>query len=364
MSIKVYFFCYPLGTPDKSGYEHVAIGLAEGLKELGVTLHCNVDLWQQSIDENNFLIKKTNDPKAYKECDIVLFTSSFFLYQRLDLLPTDLFNKKRKYKLVFLDNADGLITPGFDKNIYENVDIILKSHYNKRYSYPENFRPWQFGFTKRILETVQPLPYGQREKEILINFRLTHKLRDMAKTEILPMTFNKFSPNYTEDSFEDVENNSALEQLYWRQTGRRHYPAYYKRLSQSMACACFGGFLQENMETETFNFKHKLLYQVNKVFPIVKYDRLYQFDSFRFWEAMVAGCCIFHVDLKKFGAVFPETPESGKHYIGVDVNNPEATKKIMKHGYHYFEDAAMNGKEWAIQKFSTIKVGERFLELV
>ena len=325
-------------------------------------LYSNVNLWQQSLEHNDYLINKSNNPDDYKECDIVVFTSFFYLYERLELLPSDLFYKRRKYKLVFLDCADGMITPGFKKDIFENVDIVLKSHYNKRYNYPKKFRPWQFGYTKRILNSVNPLPFKDRKPDILINFRLTHKLREKAKTEILPLTFNKFHPNYEEESYEDVKEATKLEQLYWKQTGRRHYPSFYRRLSQSMACACFGGFLQDNMEIENFNFKHKLLYQVNKLYPIVKYDRIYQFDSFRFWEALVAGSCIFHVNLKMFGAVFPEIPISGKHYIGVDVNHPSTLKKTMQNGYNYFEDIAFNGREWALEEFSPVKVAYRFLK--
>ena len=43
-------------------------------------------------------------------------------------------------------------------------------------------------------------------------------------------------------------------------------------------------------------------------------------DSFRFWEALAAGCAAINIDLNHYGAELPVMPENGRHYLGVDLS--------------------------------------------
>jgi len=350
-----------LGPPEKAGYEHQSIVLAEGFEELGIQTLCNVNLWQKTINENDFLIKKVEDTSIYKDCDVVIFSSNIYSYQKQDLLPKELFTKVRNYKLVFIDSSDGLITPGLNVEIQENVDIVLKSHYTKANSFPGNFKPWQFGISNRIINAVKPFPFLTREKKIMVNFRVKHNLRDVVQKEILPIIEEKFALDTTTDSLNDVENISATDLLYWEQTGRRHYPTYYNRLARNMACASFGGELIKVYNHNNSNYSVNILNELRKIISGKRYS-IYQFDSWRFWEALVAGCCTFHVDFNKFGFVLPVNPVNQKHYFGSDIFNPFQTKKFMKHDYSYFEDISSSGREWVLDNYSPKKVAERFLK--
>lgn len=53
----------------------------------------------------------------------------------------------------------------------------------------------------------------------------------------------------------------------------------------------------------------------------LKSNRIAQWDSWRFWEALAAGCVAFHIDLEKYGAVLLVMPEKWKHYVGVDLDD-------------------------------------------
>ena len=41
-------------------------------------------------------------------------------------------------------------------------------------------------------------------------------------------------------------------------------------------------------------------------------------DSFRFWEALAAGCAAINIDLAYYGVEMPAMPVNGLHYLGVD----------------------------------------------
>ncbi|MEO6456362.1 MAG: hypothetical protein ABIN97_19955 [Ginsengibacter sp.] len=357
----IFFICYPPGPPEKAGYEHQAICLAEGLTELGCSINSNFNVWQKDVNSNNYLLSASSEPESYRDCDIVLFTSTLFNYERLDLLPADLYNKKRKYKLVLLDDSDGPVTPGYRTEIIQNVDLVLKSHYTTFFRYPKNFYPWQFGLSNRIINAVEPVKYSEREKQILVNFRVKHGIRDIASKKILPIIYKKFLPNTEVDLFPDINTMNEQDKLYWQQTGRRHYPYYYERLSNTMACACFGG---EIYNDNNISLTRKIIKKFYKGSAFNSSSKIYQFDSWRFWEALVAGCCVFHIDIKRYGAVLPINPVNGKHYIGVNLLNPNQLNKIMKESYSYFEDIGSYGREWALNYYTPKKMAERFLELV
>ncbi len=99
-----------------------------------------------------------------------------------------------------------------------------------------------------------------------------------------------------------LENTYDL--MQWGQTGRRHHPRYYRRLANTLACSCFGGCLVKSILTQE---------------PIV-----WWWDSWRFGEEMASGCVAFHVDFEQYGIELPVMPENWVHYIGIDLENPQA----------------------------------------
>ena len=195
---------------------------------------------------------------------------------------------------MFIDWSDGLLTPGF-RDEMRACDLVLKCHYNRKDPLPTNFRPWAFGLSTRILDHLSGEGEFGRDADILVNYRHNHSVRKRAGNEIIPLFDGILRENRTVDAFDDVEGMTHKDRLLWVQTGRRHYPAY-RRLLASTACSCFGGLLRK--------------------------DRVYQFDSWRFWELLAAGTCAFHVDLEKYGCVFPVMPVNMMHYLGFNLENP------------------------------------------
>lgn len=359
--MKIFFFCYPLGTPDKAGYEHQIVSIAEGLRLHNVDFYGNVNYWQEDSGENSFLIKENPDVD-YKDCDVVVLSSVLFDYKRLDLLPQNLFSSKRNYKLIFIDSADGLVTPGLEPQV-RSADYVLKSHYCKKADYPANFIPWQFGLTNRIIQSINAIPFQDREDEICVNYRVRHTLRNLAEKRVMGLFYENFTPNSQVDSFKENNFEDENSLLFWKQTGRRHYPSYYARLGRSKLSSAFGGSLKNPLTVKRGRV-WELLGKAERFLntTIREYDRVYQFDSWRFWESLASGCCTLHVDFARYSAALPVMPTSGEHYIGVDFADLGKVKDILRDEKN-LEYIANNGRNWALENYSPKKIAERFLTL-
>jgi hypothetical protein len=354
-----YFFCYPHGPVGKAGYEHEIVALAEGLKELNVKIFGNVNYWSASPGSNDYLINDRPEVD-FEKCDVVVFSSVIYNYERLDLLPKNLFCDRRKYKLIFIDSSDGLITPGYKDEI-RKADLVLKTHYCHKNNYPENFRPWQFGLTNRIINASKPLPYSARNNDAIVNFRVKHHLRDLAEQKVMHNVYEMLERNTTTNSF-DYSKLSNFDRHYWNLTGRRHYPDYYERLGKSKVCAAFGGILG-NSKIQKSDPISKILGKLNRYFNFYEYDCIAQFDSWRFWESMVSGCVTLHVDFEKYGAVLPVMPENEIHYLGINFSDLNDASRKLK-AVDRYEFIGNHARKWALKYYSPRAVAERLLNLL
>lgn len=359
--MNVYFYCYPHGPADRAGYEHEIVALAEGLIELGHTPKGNVNYWLKSTKQDDYLIKQY-EPKDLNEFDVIVFSSVIYDYQRQDILPKNIFDANRKYKLVFIDAADGLITPGYSEELRQ-VDFVLKSHYCNKYKYPKNFVPWQIGLTNRIIDyaTRNSIHFDERNGMILSNFRVGHTLRQLVEDISQQLYYPIYSKNMETDRFEE-NSMEEIDKIFWTQTGKRHYPSYYKRLNSNIISNAVGGQVQK-WTTEKTTLPARIARKIDALIPFLKYDRIYQFDSWRFWESLVSGCATMHVDFEKYGIMLQEMPINGVHYIGIDLDNPERILKCLK-DKNQLRKIAENGKNWALKYYSPKAVANRFLNLL
>jgi hypothetical protein len=363
--MRFYFFVHPLAPAAQSAYEHGIIALAEGLAECGVKFYGNINYWEGEQGSKKYLINHDANIK-YFDCDVVIFSSEIYNHQRLDLLPKDLFDAKRKYKLIFIDSSDiilekkNYVTPGNYPEL-RKVDIVLKSHFCSKYSYPDNFVPWQFGLTNRIIESVSSKPFADRNHSVLVNYRSKHQLRDLAEKKFMQTVYSLYEKDDLSEDL-NVNHQSLREQHYWMLTGRRHYQSYYERLGNTKICAVFGGFLQTKF-SERPTLPHKLIRKFDSHVSFLKYDRLLQFDSWRFWESLASGCLTVHADLYKYEVVLPEMPINGIHYFGVDFSNLNFSKNnFMQTDLH--ESIASNGRNWVLKNYSPKAVAMRLLGII
>jgi hypothetical protein len=234
---KIFFYCLPTGPNDKAAYQHSIVCLAEGLREMGVEFYSNINYWPVSPEQEKYLFR--HDPEVTPDdCSIVVLNNVWFDYGHP--FPNNIFHLKRKYVIVYLDFADGIKTHSWNPE-FRQVDFIFKTHYNSKCKYPSNCSPAGFGLSNRILSETSVLPiFLERQVKMLVNFRATHLIRELVCQEFPPRFQNVLPVDNTVDRFDNPPED-AYAYLQWVLTGRRHYPTYYKRLKESVACACFGG---------------------------------------------------------------------------------------------------------------------------
>ena len=355
--MKAYFFLHPGGPPEKAAYQHTLIALAEGFKKMGWEIEGNLDYWQYPTEKGfSFLITQKQFDLA-GHYDVVLVSPTLWEYQRLDLLPKALLdpNFKRTYKLVLDDSSDGYHTPGELEEV-RHFDLVLKSHFSQRRAYPKNFTPWQFGLTDRLLDAIHSNKVEQSQKKTLSNFRVNHQLRDLAEEKVLPFLYEKFPKDGTTDTFK-LEEVDAKDKLFWQQTGRRHYPSYYQRLGNTLLSNAIGGWIEKPIARKkgiVAKFERKL----DAWTGIYHYDRVTQFDSWRFWESLLAGCGTLHLDFEKYGIALPVMPVNGTHYFGIDLDQPKRNLPLTQSAE---EIAAVGerGRQWALANYAPEAVAKR-----
>ena len=361
--MKAFFFLHPAGPPEKAAYQHNMVALAEGLKELGWDVKGNVNYWKQSIGNNNDYLIRASNFNNLDEFDLVLVSSTLWAYNGRDILTKEIFNlpAKRRFKVVFEDSTDGFNNPSY-LDVFRSFDLILKSHFSVKRSNPKNFIPWQFSLTNRLIDYAQPQTFESRKLKILSNYRVNLQLRLLAEEKAMPLLYACYPKDSTIDGF-DSSNGNPIDTLFWEQSGRRHYPAYYIRLGSTLVSNAVGGWVEKSI-TRKQGIAAKFERRLDR-YGLVKYpyDRVFQFDSWRFWESLLAGCATIHIDFEKYGAVLPVKPKNGVHYFGIDLDEPAKNLELIKDPKKAYE-IGQNGRTWALENYSPKATATRLLNLL
>jgi hypothetical protein len=360
--LKIYFYCDPVeNIPIGNKFQHLIICLAEGFQELGIPFFSNVNYWQNSLETSEYLFQHYADVTP-DDCSIVIFTTNSYVEEPL---PKNLFHPQRQYITVYLDCADGDKTYNIRPE-FRQFDLILRTHFNSKLNYGNNFHPWVFGLSNRILQELNTMPdFTDRKRQILVNFRhwkSGHPVRNISCSQLIPKIQNILTIN----NFIDDPNHHpqrGYHYLQWLQTGSRHYPNYYKRLQESIACTCFGGFFVTTWPSDPGNLVNRGLKQLLAKLKLQS-NTILQWDSWRFWESLAAGCVTFHVDFEKYGIALPVMPENWRHYIGIDLDNVQATIDKIAENPEILEYIAQEGRNWAIKHYSPVPTALRLLEIV
>lgn len=353
----VYFFLRPFYSDRDAGYQHRSIALAEGLLSLGVSVYSNVDYWRLSPDSSETLFKaeKTVNPR---DCDVLVTEHVYFDAERQ--LPPPYSESRRKYRTVFIDASDGWRTPSVA--VYSHgVDLVLRCHFNSGFAYGRNVKPWAFGLSSRIVAALEAVSGSEeRTKTLQCGYGVSHPVRKEAERRFIPLLASFFSIDRTVDSFAIT---SSADRLMWEQSGRRHYPTYYQRLKKSAASCAFGGYFVSSLSGSVDSV---LLRAANKAVSTLglRTRTVTQFDSWRYWESLAAGCATFHIDLERYGCRLPVMPENKRHYIGIDLDSPAREASLVIDGTFNLEEIGSSGKQWALDEYSPIPVARRFLQYV
>ena len=373
---RVYFYCS--SAPDN--LQEDVIQLAEGLVELGIPFYANCSYWLQSTAPADYLFK--HDPNVtHRDCDIVVvsYTWPFWVKMRTweivrTPLPAGLFEKGRRYATVYMDNHDGQRTISWEPE-FRQFDLILRTKLNGRAWHPENMRAWAYGLTNRIVDaTSGALPFASRKKALLVNFNVSHPTphgtRMIARRKFEPKIDPVLPVDRTIDDLSH-EPSAPYDALMWNQTGGRFSRNYYERLKRTQAVACFCG---EIIPPMPFRDPQQYLWGGNRAKAkraffgaLSLFDprppRSVQWDSFRFWEALSAGCAAINIDLEHYGVEMPVMPRNRTHYLGIDFARVEEFVQMVRDDPALLERVADEGRRWAHRYYSPKAAAERFLGL-
>ncbi|XGV98173.1 MAG: glycosyltransferase [Leptolyngbya sp. BL-A-14] len=376
---KIYFYCYP---PQLRGdhsyntayhyYQHSPVVLAEGLRALGVEFYANTNYWRLAPDTDDYLFQHNPDITP-DDCSVVIVNDIDFLCSQM-AFPQGLFHPKRNYKTVYLDISDEDPRKDIFHNDFRQFDFIFKAHYSHKSWYPSNVYPWLFGLSERILAETQQVPdFHSRNQKVLVNFRDSrhpHTVRKFVRKHYIPKLQTVLSVDSAIDKPIDPLNNpmderiqamSPYELMQCAHTSGRHFPTYYKRLQYTAACACFGGFftspLPRNQSSPISQNLRRVVTKLN-----LKTNRILQWDSWRFWESLAAGCVTFHVDFNKYGFCLPVMPENWKHYIGIDLDQLQESIDRIAQEPEILEKISVAGRQWALEYYNPTAIAQRFLE--
>lgn len=370
---RVYFYC----CDELGNLQEDIIALAEGLSDLGIAYYANCDYWLQSTTPGDYLFRATPEVR-HQDCDIVVVPYTWPLWVRMGdfkarkrPLPDELFAPHRTWATVFMDNNDGYRTISWEPE-FRQFDAILRTKYNARAFHPENMQPWAYGLTRRVCEaTADALPFTSRKRAMLVNFGASHPFshgsRDIAARRFNPVVATRMPLDDTRDDL-SVEPAQPFAALMWRQTGGRFSRAYYDRLRQTQVVACFCGDVIPSRPWRPEHYlvggnrarlRRSLYWMLDALGR--RTPRAVGCDSFRFWEALSAGCFAINLDLEHYGVRLPVMPRHGTHYFGVDLGRTRMFFDFLSEEPERIAHIAEAGREWAVEHYAPRAVALRFL---
>jgi hypothetical protein len=313
---------------------------------MGIEIAGNRNLWPQG---EGWLIPEAQEPP--EAFDVVLISHES--YRGRGTLPSA-YTGLRGPTRVYVDESDGWRTDASSDPDWP-ADLVLRAHFNGKYRYPGKVKPWAFGLTNRMIDaTVHQVPARERPTTILCNFRVGHPVRDRLTAAFKAQAADQ----WTWDEHIDMaipEDPQA--RRYWELTGRRHNPAYYRRLGHAQGCLAFGGFFAPGWASAPRSVAGRLAYRV--VQATSRPTRtLTQFDSWRFWESVASGTITVHAPLQAWGAVLPVMPEDGTHYCSF---TPGEGAHAFRERWNSCLDSAA-GRSWALAYYSPEAQARRLLE--
>jgi hypothetical protein len=344
--VRVYFFCRQPGPPEAAGYEHGLVALAEGFRALGHQVAGNRDLWPV---DGGWLIPRTDE--SPRDFDLVLISNES--YSGPGTLPVEYLRLTGGPRRVFVDEADGWRTEASTDPNWP-ADLVLRTHYNRRFRYPSKVRPWAFGLTNRMIEaTADGVPARERNPVVLCNFRVGHPVRDRLTRALKRASGTRWT---WDDRIDTTPPTDPAAHRLWALTGRRHNPTYYQRLAQAQGCLAFGGFFAPGLASAPTSAVGRLGYRLIQSVGGAT-STLTQFDSWRFWESLASGAVTVHGPLDAWGAQLPVMPQDGRDYVSYQPREP--IESLFRRWQSCLD--ADTGRAWAREHYSPEAQARRLL---
>lgn len=203
--------------------------------------------------------------------------------------------------------------------------------------------PIAFGIANRLLEQMANVPaMPERDGVALHSFRPTLQQGVRA---LLDLTF-----------IPALERHLPVKHI--------NVPAgpYQTALMNTSVCLAYGGdFYSPIMGNTWFEQNQPDVYKHHS-FEHVENAAVLRWDSWRFWESLVAGCVTVHLDFEACGFHLPVMPEPWVHYVPVDLSDLKGSSEALWNARDSWADIAARGRKWAIEHYAPAPTAKRVLK--
>jgi hypothetical protein len=323
------------------GYSHLTLCLQQGFSELEIPVHALTSaLGEITIDQRpvgaDFRLQAAIPPDraALTLLDVTNLPPEFYRHPSF----AGLLDNLRARRLLLLSQSDansdlaGQIRAG-------GCEIALLATAENRFFRPPGLRlPWAFGLSRAILGRVRER--SAAANGILRNFRpsLAQDIRLMLDLALLPHLDKHFAVD------------RSIDPPGHRQDG------HFARLATSELCCAYGGAVREDVSRNP-------VFGITDPSPFVAEPAVLRWDSWRFWEALAAGCPALHLDHEKYGLLLPVMPEPWRDYIPVDLAEPRATAERILAERSRLPEIGASGRAFALQHYAPRPVAERLIRI-
>lgn len=218
--------------------------------------------------------------------------------------------------------------------------ILFATHDSSHAVKPGRRIPIAFGLANR-LTTINSAAMPDRNQVAIETFRptLQQGVRAMLEMAFLPA----------------LEKRMPIERI------NAPPSEYLRTLANSAVCLSYGGdFYSPIMRNEWFKQHQPDLY-AHHTFEHVSSSVVLRWDSWRFWEALAAGCVAVHLNFDQCGFNLPVMPEAWTHYIPLDLENLATSADAIWDRRSEWATISEAGRAWAIEHYAPKPTAERVL---
>lgn len=366
----IKFFITPVYPYGNDHYYHEIISVAEGFTDLGYDVIANANYWWQP-EKEEYLLKED----LLSDFDIGIYDYRYARSFEHLLFRKGYPNLDKSKIHVLVDRNDWISPFWLENKHYQVFDLICAGNLYKAYNYPSNVKPWAISLTNRIMSYIDKSYDENKEVENVIgyNFRVSHNMRGYVFKQIEEQETKYPVVSRFTDSIQqtDIDLPDA-DRLYWKQSTKRHNPAYYEILNDTLIFLSFGGYyetrpliyqpysLKDKIIRKPRYWKYKKLKDSSKDFSDEIF--IFQHDNFRFWEVLYSRAVAVNIDLNYWGFWMPEMPEKGKHYLGIEKLNAQSfVHDVNNLSVEELKTIGINGRKWVDENYSPKANANRIL---
>jgi hypothetical protein len=137
---------------------------------------------------------------------------------------------------------------------------------------------------------------------------------------------------------------------------------YLQSMMNSQLCLAYGGDFYTSQSNNTWlQSKQPDVFKVHTFASFKDKALVMRWDSWRFWESLMAGCVTVHLDFEKYGFDLPELPKPWVHYAPIDLDDLKGSVEAILDHQKQWPEIAEQGRIWGITHYAPKPTATRFL---